>query len=323
MSNLQKVSDWQSQMELVKSICAPTATNEEFALMCHMATRYGFDPLVKQIWVIKYGDKPAQIFAGRDGFLSVAHRSGVFNGMSTMVEKVQEPIDVKKKRYDRFKKEWIVMDIKRDWQFRAVCTIHRKDAEHPFVVEVLEEEYTTCENLWVDKPRTMLGKVAESQCLRKAFDISGIYSPEEMPEHTERDVTPTSEAQKKFEAEKGINVTPAQPVEIIVPESIKKIALGSFSHDEMVKATQGADSEEKILYNLSTIFYNRELERIKTTYAGKGMNISMIKAHVAKFGFNWAKIEAAFGPAGATIADVAKEDRMPDDFMSFDDEGSK
>lgn len=202
-----KASDWQSQIDLVKRMYAKGATDDEFKLMSHIAVKYELDPLVKQIWLVKYGDNPASIFTGRDGFLSIAHRTGNFDGMNTTVERVDLSINAKKRRYNKFEKKWIEIKVERDWQYKAVCTIYRKDAKHPFIVEVYEEEYTTCENLWLDKPRTMLGKVAESQCLRKAFDIAGLYSPEEMPEHGERDITPQTDvqrAQAEFEGQKGI-----------------------------------------------------------------------------------------------------------------------
>ena len=212
MSNeVVKASDWQAQIDLVKRMYAKGATDDEFKLMSHIAVKYELDPLVKQIWLVKYGTQPASIFTGRDGFLSIAHRTGKFAGMSTEVVKVDEKIEVVKSRKN-FKGEKITNVVKREWQYKAVCTVRRKDIPHPFIVEVYEEEYTTAENLWQTKPRTMLGKVAESQCLRKAFDIAGLYSPEEMPEHDEKDITPQTDvqrAQAEFEAKNGIG----QPVE--------------------------------------------------------------------------------------------------------------
>lgn len=323
---LQKASDWQGQLELVKAICAPTATQEEFALMCHMAHRYGLDPLMKQIWVVKYGEKPAQIFAGRDGFLSIGHRSEKFNGINTAVEKVDNPIHVTKKRYDKWKKEWVTVETKRDWQFKAICTVYRKDAEYPFVVEVYEEEYTTCENLWVDKPRTMIGKVAESQCLRKAFDISGLYSPEEMPEHAERDITPstsekTAAAQREFEEKKGIKPEPAEAkAEDFISEDLQKKIRGSFSTTEIANALVGTGGDEqKLLYNLATIFCEREAAKVKELYLGRGLTTGQVKAALIAADFSLQKAKAAFGPP-PTIDDVAKHDKMPDDFMQFEDE---
>ncbi len=212
MSNeVVKASDWQAQIDLVKRMYAKGATDDESKLMSHIAVKYELDPLVKQIWLVKYGTQPASIFTGRDGFLSIAHRTGKFAGMSTEVVKVDEKIEVVKSRKN-FKGEKITNVVKREWQYKAVCTVRRKDTPHPFIVEVYEEEYTTAENLWQTKPRTMLGKVAESQCLRKAFDIAGLYSPEEMPEHDEKDITPQTDvqrAQAEFEAKNGIG----QPVE--------------------------------------------------------------------------------------------------------------
>jgi phage recombination protein Bet len=186
MNEIQK-ADWHAQIDLVKSMVAKGASDEEFQLMCHMANKYGLDPLAKQIWLVKYKNAPASIFTGRDGFLSIGHRTGQFAGMETKVERVEEPIEVQKTRWKDGKA--VTVEIKREWQYKAICTVRRKDSEFPFVSEVYEAEYSTAENLWVSKPRTMIGKVAESQCLRKAFDISGLYSPEEMPE-PEKDVTP-------------------------------------------------------------------------------------------------------------------------------------
>jgi len=51
---------------------------------------------------------------------------------------------------------------------------------HPIEVEVYASEYSTGKNLWRDKPRTMIQKVAEAHALRRAFSISGLYSPEEI-----------------------------------------------------------------------------------------------------------------------------------------------
>lgn len=176
-----ETAKWETQLSLVRSMVAKDATQPEFDLMLHMARTYGLDPLTKQIWLVKYGSAPASIFAGRDGFLEIGHRSGNFDGMDTKVDTVEQPINRN--------------GVVRPWQYRATCSVFCKDMKHPITVEVYEEEYTTGRNLWKDKTRTMIGKVAESQALRRAFRISGLYSPEEMPEPpTERDITPETHA---------------------------------------------------------------------------------------------------------------------------------
>jgi hypothetical protein len=56
----------------------------------------------------------------------------------------------------------------------------------PVIVEVSYNEYVQktssgeIAKFWKEKPETMLKKVAESQALRKAFDITGLYAEEEL-----------------------------------------------------------------------------------------------------------------------------------------------
>lgn len=173
------VAKWESKLDLVKELVAKEATTEEFELLLYMARQYRLDPLRKQIWLTKYkksggGFYQANIFAGRDGFLQIAHDTNQFAGMNTQIEKFDDILEVK----DQYNK----LIIKRTGQYKATCTIYRKDSVQPFIQEVYENEYSTGQNLWISKPRTMIAKVAESQCLRKAFSISGLYAPEEMPE---------------------------------------------------------------------------------------------------------------------------------------------
>lgn len=145
----------QGKVMLIKETVARGCTNNEFQLLMHLASTYGLDPLRREIWAVKYGSAPAQIFTGRDGYLSIAHRSGQFDGMESGVR-------------DDGNGEQV------GW-----CKVYRKDMSHPFSVEVYMKEYNTGKSLWLSKPRIMLQKVAESSALRRAFSISGIYSPEE------------------------------------------------------------------------------------------------------------------------------------------------
>lgn len=156
-----KILHWTEEaIELIKAKVAPNATNTEFELLMYMAKKYNLDPLLRQIWLVKFGDSPAQIYAGRDGFLEIAHRSGQFNGM----------------------KSWVEYSEKDGKQvpFKGKCVVYRKDCDFPFESEVLFSEYTTGKNLWLTKPSVMLIKVAESVSLRKAFRVSGLYDPDEM-----------------------------------------------------------------------------------------------------------------------------------------------
>jgi len=154
----EKIDLDEKKIALIKAKVCPNCTNTEFELLMYMADKYKLDPLLRQIWAVKFGDSPAQIYAGRDGFLEIAHRSGHFDGMTTEV-KMSEDGKV---------------------PVFAICTVWRNDMTHPFTSNVLFKEYNTGKSLWTSKPAVMIGKVAESVCLRKAFSVSGLYSPDEM-----------------------------------------------------------------------------------------------------------------------------------------------
>jgi len=146
------------QINLIKATVARGCTQTEFELLMYLSAQYGLDPIRRQIWAVKYGNSPASIFTGRDGFLEIAHRSGQFDGMESGIREESDNLV--------------------GW-----CRVYRKDMSHAFYVEVYEKEYTTGKNLWQTKPRIMIQKVAESSCLRRAFSVSGLYCPEEMPEN--------------------------------------------------------------------------------------------------------------------------------------------
>ena len=149
------------KIDLIKAKIAPDCTDTEFELLMYMANKYGLDPLVHQIWAVKYQNKPALIFAGRDGFLEIAHRSKQFDGMRAGTRNEGEEII--------------------GW-----CEVHRKDMSHPFYVEVYLKEYLKPQSPgqkpgpWQTMPRVMIQKVAESSALRRAFSVSGLYCPEEI-----------------------------------------------------------------------------------------------------------------------------------------------
>lgn len=156
-------ADWETAelLPTIRHMCANGATDPEFKILVATARLLGLNPMLKQIWCVKNKnrpDLPAQIYASRDGFLAIAHRSGQFDGMQSGTRKNDEGDEI-------------------GW-----CRIWRKDASHPFEVEILRKEYDTHKNLWESKPQTMTIKVAEAHCLRRAFDIQGVYTPDEMPE---------------------------------------------------------------------------------------------------------------------------------------------
>jgi len=179
------VEKWLSdkELEVVKKQFFPESiSREEMAFCLSVAKSLKLNPLTKEIFFVSRKSRNEQgmwtekvePLVGRDGFLAIAHRTGAFAGIETT----------------SILKEVPTLGSNGEWEMKqdlvAICKVWRKDTEKPFVVEVAYGEYVQKKKngeptkFWLDKPDTMIKKVAESQALRKAFNISGVYSPEEI-----------------------------------------------------------------------------------------------------------------------------------------------
>jgi len=197
-------------MEMVKQKVGNTLTKAEWDLFLYMAKFYNLNPLLGEIWAVKFKDKPANIFTGRDGLLKIGHKSGMFDGMKTVLlidnQKQVQEVDIAPMGT-------AVLGAK--------CYVWRKDMSHPIEVSVKMSEYNTHRATWAEKPDTMIRKVAEAHCLRRAFSIHGLYLPEEFKEAEAKGQSPiitpvVSQPAKEQETEETtITVEPSQASETI------------------------------------------------------------------------------------------------------------
>jgi len=265
------------QIELIKRTVAKGASDDELKLFLHLASRYDLDPFTRQIWFIKYGDD-AHIFTGRDGFLHIAHRSGAFNGMQTTLR--EEPIGFEIKFYNKREKK--VEVLKRPSQFVAVCTVYRKDMSEPFVCEVWESEYSTGQGLWPTKRRVMIQKVAEASTLRRAFDISGLYLPEEVSENEVEVVSADRSATASLELKEALLSKIAELAE--VSNSTAESVLRKVCHMKNINLATASDKEIQSLISHTELLIARY--RLKTeiedTAELLGLDISTLTAQVKK-----------------------------------------
>lgn len=178
---LARIDFDKEQLAVIESQFFPSgASKAEQAYCFSVARELCLNPITKEIFFVnrrqKIGDKwfnKVEPMVGRDGFLSIAHRTSQFAGIETSagIREVPQLEDG----------QW-----KLKYQLVAECSVWRKDSPKPFTVQVAYNEYCqkTAEGnptkFWAEKPETMLKKVAESQALRKAFNIHGVYSLEEL-----------------------------------------------------------------------------------------------------------------------------------------------
>jgi phage recombination protein Bet len=179
------------KVDLIKRTVAEHATDSELEMFMHLANKYQLDPFAKQIWFIKYkqGDKP-QIFTSRDGYLQIAHASGMFDGI-----------------------ESYTIDDEKGNPIKAVCIVHRKDMTRPIKAEIKVAEYKQNSPVWNKYPSAMAIKVAEVNALKRAFSISGLLTQEEIDPAT---LTVEPQSEPKFIA---------RPVTISKPQAVRLFAI--------------------------------------------------------------------------------------------------
>jgi len=204
VKNQSEMALWDSEKwKRVMDLFVPKKVSQMDAqIFLELSKSFQLNPFKKEIWVIPYenkqtGEIKTSVFCGRDGFLSIAHRTGQFDGIETNFG------------YDA--------KGNLDW---AECAVYNKSCSKPIKCKVFLKEYSTGKNLWVTKPHIMLQKVAESTALRRAFNINGIYSPEEFPDSI-GSIPPTQEPKEvvqpaveppKRKSEDSLSGAPQQPL---------------------------------------------------------------------------------------------------------------
>lgn len=173
------------ELEVIKKQFFPqNASIADMEYCFAVANNLGLNPLTKEIQFvgrrakIKEGNmekwvEKVEPMLGRDGYLAIAHRTDSFAGIET-TSAIKEAPKLEANG------EWSTVKT-----LVATSKVYKKGVERPFIVEVAYNEYVQTNSegkptkFWSSMPDTMLKKVAESQALRKAFNINGVTSAEE------------------------------------------------------------------------------------------------------------------------------------------------
>jgi len=136
-------------------------TDQELMMFLKLCEYQQLNPFLREVYLIKYGNKPATMVTGKETFLKRAYRNPDYQGHKTGIS----------------------LDGKIAW-----AEVYVKDYQTPIRCEVDFDEYVgrksdgTINSIWKAKPNTMLKKVALVQALREAFPetFGGMYSQEEI-----------------------------------------------------------------------------------------------------------------------------------------------
>lgn len=226
----------EDEKETIVATVAPNLTQPQFNLFIYTSQALGLNPLLNEICAVTYKtkkedntyEKKMSIQVMRDGFLTIAHRSGKFAGLeSGIYEKGDEKLD------------GVVATERTGW-----AKVYHQDFKVPVYQEVEFSEYDNSvrNKLWISKPKTMIKKVAESMALRKAFNVNGVYAPEEM----EKEIVSESVAPKVLELKDGSKPATESQRKTIKSLLRKQGMVGKIDIDPELTKQQAAEKIQEL-----------------------------------------------------------------------------
>lgn len=158
-------------------------TEQEFMNFAALCKAHKLDPFIRECYLIKYGNQPAQMQVGKDAYLKRAARNERFAGYDAGVTVVKSDGQIERRRGS-------MVGSKTERLVGGWCEVYVKGYQTPMYDEVALDEYAARKRdgsfnaMWASKPATMIRKVAISHALREAFpeSLGGLYTAEEFGE---------------------------------------------------------------------------------------------------------------------------------------------
>ncbi len=177
----------QKQLDILKNSICKGISNEEFEIFLMACKKTQLDPFMKQIYAVQRKNKRPDgswgqtmtIQTGIDGYRLIAERTGCY-------APGQEPSYSFDSNGNLQSATAYVKKQTKDGTWHVVSSSAYVDEYmQTFTDKQTGEKKPT--GMWVNMPKTMLAKCAESQALRKAFpfEMSGVYTKEEMQQAEE------------------------------------------------------------------------------------------------------------------------------------------
>ena len=202
----------------VTNYLCPNATVQEVGLFLQLCAAQRLNPWVGEVYLIKYGDKPAQIQAGKEAFTKRAAANPDYEGFEAGVTFTDAAGRIRQREGSA------VYPSVGETLVGGWCRVFVKGRK-PYFDEVSLQEYTTGRNLWATKPATMIRKVALVHCLREAFPdaFAGLYSAEELDQSNEQ-------RKQAAQAQQGASV---QAASVVVEEQPQQQAASAEQCEEI------------------------------------------------------------------------------------------
>ena len=149
-------------------------TDQEVVMFIELCKAQHLNPFIREAYLIKFGNSPANIVVGKDVFVRRAYRNPDYEGMRAGIVVVDKTGDVMEREGS--------LKAPGETLIGGWCEVYIKNKKHPIKSIVSLEEYSKAQSTWKSMPMVMIRKVAMVTALREAFpeDLQGMYDASEM-----------------------------------------------------------------------------------------------------------------------------------------------
>ena len=149
-------------------------TDSEVLMFIELCKAQHLNPFIREAYLIKFGNSPANIVVGKDVFVKRAYRNPNFKGMKAGIVILTKDGEMKYREGS--------LKAPGEALIGGWCEVYVKDMEYPIRSEVSMEEYSKGQSTWKQMPAVMIRKCAMVTALREAFpeDLQGMYDAAEM-----------------------------------------------------------------------------------------------------------------------------------------------
>ncbi len=145
-------------VQTLKDVIMPGSSSAEFIAFAQVCSELRLNPLKKEIYAFKKGDRPFVPIVGVDGWLTILNRHPDFDGMEIAFSDNEQTGKPKS----------------------CTVTIRHKRRAHPVVITEYLDECRQDTPPWTKYPRRMLRNRTISQGARVAFGFVGAYDQDDV-----------------------------------------------------------------------------------------------------------------------------------------------
>lgn len=184
-------------------------TSQEIKTFMRLCQAQRLNPFTKDAYLIKYGNSPATVIAGKETFTKRAQRNPRYRGYTAGITIVGTDGGLHRREGS--------MMLAGETLVGGWCRVCIEGYDAPMYDEVSFAEYNTGKSNWVKIPATMIRKVAICHALREAFpeDLGGLYGSEEMDQARDREqpAPPVVEAVETVQQPAAAPAAPQRPID--------------------------------------------------------------------------------------------------------------